>query len=236
MPASYRLKNLLQPCVNGVPDSVCVPTWMYTCCSRVSEPGRVCRVRRTSAGLGRGKPDPDCSALVWTASLAAWCDYSFSLTTETLSEEKTHNAVIITVTFCTYTTFHLSLPHVIIKSVHSCTCFSNKPGATAELHVMPEVHSAVPSSKTHKKKMWSAERHSFFSSHILWVTSLYRAIQMSFIFFIITMIYFFFLKSCFHFWDNCCIITLECSSSLQWNCVLNIGSTQCYTRDIRPDF
>lgn len=70
---------------------VCEPTWMYTCCSGVSEPGGVCAARRISAGLWRGELDPDWTASALTASPAVCRDHSSSLThTHTHGYELTH--------------------------------------------------------------------------------------------------------------------------------------------------
>lgn len=58
---------------------VCEPTWMYTCCSRVSAPGGVFGARRISAGLWRDELHLDRIALAPTASSTARHDCSSSL-------------------------------------------------------------------------------------------------------------------------------------------------------------
>ncbi len=59
---------------------VCEFTWLNTCCSRASEPGRVCWARRISAGLWRGERLLDETASARTASPAVCRDRSSSLT------------------------------------------------------------------------------------------------------------------------------------------------------------
>lgn len=58
---------------------MCEPTWMYTCCSRVSAPGGVFAARRIWAGLWRGELHLDRISSAWTASSAARRDRSSSL-------------------------------------------------------------------------------------------------------------------------------------------------------------